>query len=334
MVDDPSWLPGTVKCHFFCATDHGDETDLEMDTKLVGALLHQLLAATDRNDLIHKHAIPLYRKNHASIRHSLDDLWEIFCNVVCQWQEDPLVFILDGLEECEKESRKRLLARIFQLVSYTPKLNLKFLLTSRSGLEIEQILRKCKVDPGSVLLNGINQVDMIGKDINYMIERRVPEILNDFQLPPSENTQRRIVAVLRSSHCGTYLWLQHILSQLQELEPAGALIDNIIRTMPYDLEKVYKRMWDKTCTHSPYKKYAGTLVGAARRGVLPLDILQLKALFSAAHENQFETMSPVEFVRLIRILGGDLIVVTNNTVRLVHMTAQEFLSTLPLNQSS
>jgi len=93
---------GVTVCYFFFKDNEQQDN---LATALC-ALVHQLFSHQHR--LIH-HAMPAWEKNGDRIRSEVNELWRIFLAAASDPAVGPVVCILDALDECGDEDRRRLI---------------------------------------------------------------------------------------------------------------------------------------------------------------------------------------------------------------------------------
>ena len=132
----PSRGHEAIICSFFCV----EEIETQNDANAVlRSLIAQILGR--RGHLVKHVKTELGHSNDGrDLLRSYNRLWKVFTHLACDAALGPVNIILDGLDECEEKSRKRLISSIVDLTS---KLNsfdnrrVKFLITSRPWVALK-----------------------------------------------------------------------------------------------------------------------------------------------------------------------------------------------------
>lgn len=318
-------------CYFFFR-DNGDGV-LNDPTTALCALIHQLV--WQRNDLFQKYAIPAFEKCEASLKKNFEELWNVFTSVATDETTGDVVCILDALDECrqnrdphsEEIGRDRLIERLVEFYCHSDERergsSVKFLVTSRPYIEIENKFWSVTKDNPSIRLIGEKESTTISDDIKTFIDAEIQNI----QL--SEDLRKTLKEQLNQTANWNYLWVSLILKEIDNKISNGKTVRkllSIINTLPKSIDQAYERILricDKEGTAERAKQILQFVVAART----PLTVHQLDVALaidtdSVSWEEELEYLNRTESIRKI---CGLFVTVVNFHVYLIHQTAREFL---------
>ncbi|KAK3332634.1 hypothetical protein B0T19DRAFT_439454 [Cercophora scortea] len=237
----------------------------------------------------------------------------------------PLIFAIDGLDECDRQSRVHLLTSLGTLSKKAPRL--KILLSSRPE---EEILEQ---------LTGVSSTIAMGSDAarDYLIvEKTVGTRL--FYL--AADVKALVIEALSRSAQGSAIWTRMTVELIEirgikALSPMRDFLDKV--PQPRQLAELYANVYSRYTADDPEnQQLAATaleILAVARR---PLSILELgwAVALGAAYPGTAPTVDAlsklVDHQRVMSLIQpfvahvdfGD---VTNRQVRLVHQSVKEFI---------
>jgi protein SERAC1 len=355
-------------CYFFFKSDSKEQNNA---INALQALLHQLFTAerTLRDlgvKMLHEHAFE-----------SVDSLWKVFiASFEHQNQNDQFfrstsgkeirdtVCVLDGLDECEPNSRKILLRLISSRFSRQTKMAtnaisndngacrlplLKMLVLSRPDNAIEIAFNKHirtpsninsstqLAQPSMMRLRGEDETEIISNDISLVVNDAISNLV-EAGLPAEllESVQNDIIA--RADR--TFLWVTLIIDLLEQKVEAGASrreLDAILQSR--DIDVIYAELLSRRPDGPKARKLLSLILAAER--ALTVEELSIALAIQPEHYTFEDTDQPrrpgpytfkdVEydlvfpFETHLKSICGHFIRIIKNKIYLVHETAREFL---------
>ncbi|UKZ85974.1 uncharacterized protein TrAFT101_001813 [Trichoderma asperellum] len=249
---------------------------------------------------------------------SFVSLWRVFLTLLRQSGSSQVVCVLDGLDECEKESLRQLLDAVGNHLSSSKekeKPPLKLILLSRPQ---PAILEKTLSQYEQIKL------DASSTEISYDIERyifaKVAELATEQQL--SEEMVAKVQQALLAGADGTFLWVGFVANELQGR--SWDKINEILHRVPKGLGGVYQRLLQQIEDKEALVPVLQWVVLAAR----PLTVDELTVATGIKASGNF----PATEVTKNRLrLCGLLVKIEGNVVNLVHESAKEFFQSDQVN---
>lgn len=249
---------------------------------------------------------------------SFVSLWRVFLTLLRQSGSSQVVCVLDGLDECEKESLKQLLDAVENHLSKSQekaKPQLKLILLSRPQ---PAILEKALGQYEQIRL------DASSTEISYDIERyifaKVDELASEQNL--SEEMVVQVQQALLAGADGTFLWVGFVANELQGR--SWDKINEILHRVPKGLGGVYQRLLQQVEDKEALVPILQWVVLAAR----PLTVDELTVATGIKVSGNFPA-TEVTKNRLRRC--GLLVKIEGNVVNLVHESAKEFFQSDQVN---
>ncbi|CAI4215628.1 unnamed protein product [Parascedosporium putredinis] len=264
-------------------------------------------------------------------RVSVETLFETLLGHV----EQDVVCILDGLDECKssEEDLERFLQQLVDIFSTR---------TPEQGLSRLQLLIFSRDRPRCIegVLNAYPRIDLdrdaaenVKADVKRYINAKMEELKRQKVLESDQVEQ--VKEYLETHAAGTFLWVGYVAFELRykpwlEVEP-------ILRSIPKDLDGVYKRIIDQVENHLRADVKASQRLAAVLKWiVLSHRYLMLEELAAATRSVHLQDMSPEEmasdvlYVKYILSLCGYLIRIVDvegggEEIQLLHQSAKEFL---------
>ncbi|OQU94565.1 Ankyrin repeat-containing protein [Cladophialophora immunda] len=245
-------------------------------------------------------------------------LWRVFLTLLQQSTSSQVVCVLDGLDECEKESLKQLLDAVMNYLSKSGE---------KAGPRLKLIILS-RPQP-AVLESKLGQYPQIQLDdsdteISHDVERYI--VAKVAELAAEQNLSEEMVAqvqqTLLAGADGTFLWVGFVANELQGR--SWSKIDEVLRHVPKGLGGVYQRLLQQIGDKKALVPILQWVVLAARP--LTLEELTVAAGIKTAGA------LPAKQVTKDRLrLGGLLVKVEGDVVNLVHESAKEFFQSDQVN---
>ncbi|KAI6778961.1 Vegetative incompatibility protein HET-E-like protein [Emericellopsis cladophorae] len=311
-------LPNPKVCYYYCRDDESGRLTSILST-LILSLLEQLSG-------LKKPFFERYKKTQASDggNPAADALQlEEFLKWIVETVDRPLFIVIDGLDECDYESRMQLM-RILGDLSHRSSM-LKILLSSRPATEC---LAQFAHLPSIQLGLDVRRDAII---VEHMVTRRLSYL--------STEVKALVIETLSSLAQGSAIWVKMVVDLIQlrritALESMRRLL--VANSLPTELAALYGDIFLRCTTDDPEnKKLAGialTLLAASRR-TLRLEELAWAATFGLWRHELRTVAAVAPLVDSERILSlihpfishTDVKGVKKGQVRLVHQSVKEFI---------
>ncbi|KAL8762358.1 MAG: hypothetical protein Q9184_001620 [Pyrenodesmia sp. 2 TL-2023] len=309
-------------CYFFFK-DNENQDSLAL---ALCALIHQLF--TDQPGLI-QHAIPAWEKAGDKVQREADELWRILLGASKDVKAGRTICILDALDECGDNDRKRLIAMLadfFRNRSTDPSRGrVKFLVTSRPYEWIQDQFQETLRSWPSIRLRGEEENDQIRQEIDLVIQEKVEQLASDLKLGAS--TKEQLKCKLLAMKHRTYLWLYLAVEGVREkfresLRPH----EESITSLPTTVEDAYEKILEKGAAKNKDMVYKvlRIVVGARR----PLTISEMAVALGVDTSPSSELKLDIEKIHLETHLPqwcGLFVYINHSRIFLIHQTAKEFL---------
>ncbi|KAI9926350.1 hypothetical protein MW887_004114 [Aspergillus wentii] len=249
---------------------------------------------------------------------SFVSLWRLFLIMLQQSGSCQVVCVLDGLDECEKESLKQLLDALEDYLlkpEETTRSSLKLILLSRP----QPALLESKL--GRYRRIKLDDSDMeVGKDVEKYISAKVAELASEQTL--SEDMLLHIREALMAGAEGTFLWVGFVADELKGR--TWHKIKDMLRGVPKGLGGIYRRLLQQVEDKERLVPILQWIVLAARP--LTVDELTVAAKITASND-----LIPTEVVKDRLASCGLLVKIDGDVVNLVHESAKEFFQSDQVN---
>lgn len=347
LIDHFASTPGDEQpyaCYFFFKSDHLEQGN---GIYALQAVLHQLLQ--QRQDIMAMASSHLDKAGPQTTA----SLWNTFAHCAGfpggggggAVPARDTICVLDGLDECEQETRQALTSLLSKYFSEnrprtSPGPRLKLLVTSRPDIPFKLAFdtRKRDPDPGAgnrvpasmIRLRGEDEIDAISNDVSMVIRSDIfglecqgfpPDILSAIETQLVEKADR------------TFLWVTLVLRLLKERVEEGASrrdIDEILQSR--DIDIVYAGLLRTRLKDPRTRKLLGMIL-ASRRPMTVEELSVALAVPIAAGEElctsrtfnelEYDIVFPHE--NHLKGLCGHFIRIIRGKVYLVHETSREFL---------
>ncbi len=324
-------------CYFFFKDGEDGRTNGE---DALCAILHQLFVQNQNISLV-EYGRSAFKSHGSKLRSMFSELWDMLIRATKDPKTGEVVCILDALDECEQQARDKL---IFELVRFysdeeaqnNPNMKLKFLITSRPIDALEIGFSELTSASISVRFPGEDESEKIGKEINLVIEDRIPKLLHGL----NKDIQEAIEHELKQQANRTYLWLYLVLDHIKKNLTGNrteARLKVLIKKLPATVEDAYECILQGVQSRETTENLLRIILGARR----PLTLREMNvALELAMHhgcrsymdldlnpEEKFK--SDVKNICGLFIMVQTSKIVGNSTVHLIHQTARDFLTQRP-----
>lgn len=249
---------------------------------------------------------------------SFVSLWRVFLTLLQQSTSSQIVCVLDGLDECEKESLKQLLDAF----------NNHLLKSGEKGGSRLKLVILSRPQP-AVLESKLGQyrqiqLDASGTQVSHDVERyifaKVAELASEQDL--SEDMVVQVQETLLAGADGTFLWVGFVANELQGA--SWGKIDEVLSHVPKGLGGIYQRLLQQIGNKEALVPILPWVVLAARP-------LTLEELTVAAGVKPESTVPAIQVTRNRLRLGGLLVKIEGDVVNLVHESAKEFFQSHQVN---
>ena len=305
----------TLAYYFF---DNNDERRNTASVLLRG-LLFQLL---NKRFNLFTHAEKEYnmmKHRLSELFENLDTLWRIFRNMLKDRQAGKVYILVDALDECKGSSRNVFLdhlRKLFATQQPDENMTVKFLITGRPELEIDETLRGVG---GCLHLNSAK----ISADLSKFIDQKVDELPSRYPIA----LKQEIKATLKKRAGGTFLWASLVLDDISKTKMTSKVRERLQR-LPPSLGELYKRILNNI--DDEYKEEAMLIlrwVVIARRPLTVRELAMGRALYLPEWENNIPPADTLdELMDDFRICEPLLYRDTaSDTINLVHQSVKDYL---------
>jgi hypothetical protein len=311
-------IPRPKVCYYYCRDDETGQA-VSIVSGLILALLEQLSG-------LKKTFYEWYKSNQASgildPATSASKLGE-FMELVLATFDRLLFIVIDGLDECDRASRRTLLQILEKLLKKTPRL--KILLSSRPE---EEILEQLKQTSRIALEFNLDRD-------NIIVRHTVQEQL--FYLP--EDVKTLVIEALSRSAQGSAIWIKMTVELIQirnikALAPMRLFLEQM--SLPQQLSELYTTLLSRNSSNDPENKELAALalkiLAAACRPLSIYELTWAAALAAAQHEisNVAALAQLVDHQRVMSLIYPfitrvDFTDLRKRQVRLVHQSVKEFV---------
>ncbi|KAH7069998.1 NACHT and ankyrin domain protein [Paraphoma chrysanthemicola] len=282
---------------FFCS-----QGDTKRNTALgiLRSLIYQILSKSPQ---LVKHAEEYFAtpERTAQTLSSLDSLWIIFTRSIDDPEFPPTRCVIDGLDECDKETRRQLIAKLLNLYDTTdPKpthpafpTKLSLAVISRTILE----LRGCteiKIDPDN---NQSTTDDGMTAEVRNHVE-----------------------STLRARAQGTFLWVGFAMHELLQQDTCSDILDTLSR-IPTGLSAIYSRMLSQILPDR--RKLSKDILDWVTMATRPLKLRELAAAVDIKPASSL--IDEEHAVRDAVSACGPFLKIDDEVITLVHQSARDYL---------
>ncbi|KAL4868100.1 hypothetical protein BDV12DRAFT_108213 [Aspergillus spectabilis] len=249
---------------------------------------------------------------------SFVSLWRVFLTLLQQSSSSQVVCVLDGLDECEKESLRQLLDAVGNYLSKSggkARPQLKLIILSRPQ---PAVLESKLGQYQQIQLD--NSDTEISRDVERYISVKVAELA--FEQNLSEEMVTQVQQTLLAGADGTFLWVGFVANELQGR--SWSKMNDVLRHVPKGLGGIYQRLLQQIGDKEALVPILQWVVLAARP-------LTLEELTVAAGIKAAGTLPATQVTKIRLRFGGLLVKVEGDVVNLVHESAKEFFQSDQVN---
>ena len=320
---------GDHVCYFFFTSTNFQTNAVDA----FSAMLFQLLSNTPS---LLRHCMQKYDEMSNNIR-QLHCLWLFFKTIALDPLVGKLYLIIDGLDECEKESRKALLDLVgkFYRDPSPPGSSsscINFFFTSRPEVFITDLL----ADPSlfsEIRLHGEDETEAITHDVSLVIDARLDSLVKNGRMWEADAALLKTAFKLHADK--SFLWVQLALNQIEDsgYEKPEAELVAILDELPEGLTELYDFLLQKIPKkyRSGAKRILEIIIGAYRP--LTLEEINLTYSITASIQEVSRISLYRDIERTIRGILKSMVRVIRSTVHLVHSSARDFVLRLSNTQA-
>lgn len=215
---------GTTTIFFFCSAD-----DEKRNTAIavIRGLLWQLTEEFPSLTTTLRERLPSNVKAALSSR---ETLWVSFIHLVGVLNCERLYCVIDGLDECEEDSRRWLAKKLVSLNHTNSASKLKAVVVSRKLLELRNVLQ-LKLDH--------DHIEDVDSAVRTFVQARSEELGDKLEF--SDVLCRQIQSNLFNHAQGSFLWVGFAMVELLKQNTAHGVL-SVLREMPIGLHPLYERM--------------------------------------------------------------------------------------------
>jgi hypothetical protein len=313
IIEELKKTPGSTitVSYFFCqATDER----INSATAVLRGLLYILVI---QQPLLASHVRKGYDRAGKSLFEDANAwvaLTEIFMDVLQDRSLSTTYLIIDALDECVTNLPELLDFIAKQSSAYS---HIKWIVSSRNWPDIETQLDRAH-HVSRLNLETEENAEQVSGAVKTYINRRLSELPNIAQNAPlRQHVQRE----MQQKANGIFLWVSLVMNELKAVKACD--VKTILNDIPTDLKDMYRRMMEsiKRLNKNDSRRcklVLSTVIAAYR----PLHLEELHALSGLPTEDWDAHQDTATTVREC----SSLLVIQNNSVYVIHQSAQDFLS--------
>ena len=308
-------------CYFFFKDDNLTQSNALFGVR---ALLHQLIST--RPILPTNLRIEFEAKGEHLFK-SFDIVWRSFLSVLNATPSRNTICVLDGLDECEANSKRTIIHALTALFR-SENLNsggpcIKFLLTSRP----ENLIRVQLSKVPTIWLRGEDNIAATEHDIELVIKHQ----LDDLEAQGLDRQTKQLLHLKLVKHADqTFLWVSLIMALLQEAMEDGASQNELLAVLKdRSIDSLYAKFLERTSASTESRRKVERLLRVVVAAVRPLTLeeVDIAVSINPAHKSSAELQPDLHTCheRHIRKLCGHFVRCKGGRVYLAHQTARDFL---------
>ena len=306
--------PDAASLEFFY--DNKDDKRNTANSVIQG-LVFQLL--NKRKELF-KHILPIFAIQKTSLfsGSSFESLWRIFEDMTCDPILRTIYCVLDGLDECDKDSLDVILRHFKTLfsknISGTGSCHLNLIAVSRDRPDI---IRKLLSGFPRIRLDGDADIE-VNRDITRFIDAKLDYIFSIEEYP--QPTRVKVENIFRERAQGTFLWIG---IAAKTLEGYNAIeFEKALERLPPGLDELYARILLGIAVE--HQQIAARILRWVVMAVRPLTLSELSA------DIEPTIKPPTGFTRKDVTRAhvsycGSLLMIKGCEVNLIHQSAKDYL---------
>ena len=306
--------PDAVSLEFFCDNKNNKRNTAD---SVIQGLVFQLLHK--RQELIN-HILPTFAIQQASLFNgsSFESLWSIFEKMTCDPMLRTIYCVLDGLDECDKDSLDVLLRHFKALFSKTfddaLSCRLNLIAVSRDH---PNIIPKLLWGFPRIRLDG-DADNEVNQDITRFIDAKLNDIFSAEEYPQA--TRERVRNIFYDRSQGTFLWIGIAAKTLEGCKAIE--FEEALERLPPGLDDLYARIL--LGIEVGHRKIAARILRWVVMAVRPLTLSELSVIIEPAIE------PPTDFTREDMTRNqvsycGCFLTIEKCEVNLIHQSAKDYL---------
>lgn len=260
----------------------------------VSALLHQLYCSQNR---LIKYALTKFDGTPVHVFNNFSTLWAILVNSLDDTQRKDVVWILDGLDECEARSLRQFVDSIAALMKRPKTTKLKIILLSRPTNQIQHSLglfTRADLSDDSCSnkfrLVGENECDALTADIVHFAKWKIDELGSASAFP--ENVLAHLRERLVAGADYTFLWISLVMKMIEDSAIDGISISELERILETKrIHDIYCHLLKGACRTNPAK--TRRLLAILLASVRPMTIDEMFAAVEITEDDNTETTKTV-----------------------------------------
>lgn len=301
------------------------------------ALIHQILVP--KPSLV-RHAFQFWSQSRANEDTRI--LWRILDNIVHDPETQPIVFVLDALDECNESDFRELLTNLrAQLQDHKQNpINVKYLFTTRPYSQIISKFNGLGTVSPVLHIPGEDESNRIGQEVKTFIEYRVSQLAREQCLSDDiqEHLERELLAIPHQ----TYLWVFQIFDQLEKkgFKRTKKGVEEAVKALPKTVNETYRRILERSSDHQMLRRTLCIVLAAKR----PLAVRELNVALNVSARSSTALSSETyldldleddsDFASTVRNWCGLFISIDFGKVYFLHQTARDYLISNPVLLSS
>lgn len=300
--------------YYFC---RADDEQHRSAAYVLRSLLWQLTTQQPdvaENLLKHLHN-PQQNKNQErqKLRSTLDNreaLWALLMNITQDDRFRSAFCVVDGLDECDKDSQQWLAEKLLDSGAESTKSNqLRVVLVSRPTVTTLKKCSQIKLDPD----NDGN----VNTDLRKFVSEKVKALsdVRDFD----DDFRAEVESTLLDRADGTFLWVGFVMIELRRMS-SQTEVKEALKTLPKDLSALYDRMLLQI--RDAHRKTSALILRWLVLAARPLSLAELGAVI---HRSESRSISSDQSTQDRLAACGSLVRVDNGTAGLVHESARDHL---------
>ena len=178
--------PNTASiCYFFFKDD---DISRQTTANTWSAILHQLFVQQPR---LLRHAMHRFQRHGKDLKNMSETLWDILKVAASDPASAEIICVLDALDESKEFSAEQLIRALgwYYSSSKEEHIKLKFIITSRPCFNVETMFHGAFDNMASISLRGEDESENISKEIDLVIDNRLPDICRARRIPLGEKEQ-------------------------------------------------------------------------------------------------------------------------------------------------
>ncbi|RYO79300.1 hypothetical protein DL764_010029 [Monosporascus ibericus] len=308
-----------IVAYFFNARgDSFEKTPLGM----LRSILYQLFR---KDDALYEHFVPLFRDKQEKHKKwgwewRQSELKEFLLSEIKQWKSEPLLLLVDALDECNEEDVRAVVEFLERLSINAPdaRATLSICLSSRHYPHIS-MERKLELT--------VETSKDHGEDIDTYVRET---LIRDNKIDPE--IRRKIETEIRQKASGVFMWVVLVVAMLNQAYDNGYVeaMQKTLDEVPSELEEVFSTLLNKNDLNKPKTILMLQWVLFCRR---PLKPEELVATVAEAAPKNLESLNRLIFTsenvqKRITNLSKGLIEIRKGraaSVQFIHQSVNDFL---------